>query len=58
MLKKKGVKITWKYVPGHAGVRMNERADTIATACADLSADKAAASNLQLYRGPKKDYMV
>lgn len=50
-LKKHGVKVTWKYVPGHAGVTMNERADVIATACAD-------ASNLQLYRGPKKDYIV
>ena len=50
-LKKSGVKVTWKYVPGHAGVTMNERADVIATACAD-------ASNLQLYRGLKKDYIV
>lgn len=48
-LKKMSVKVTWKYVPAHVGVVMNERADTIATACAD-------ASNLQLYRGSKKDY--
>ncbi|MBP6949194.1 MAG: ribonuclease HI [Candidatus Pacebacteria bacterium] len=51
-LKKGGVKIVWKYVPAHVGIVMNERADTIATMCADN------ASNLQLYRGSKKDYTV
>ncbi|MFA5132313.1 MAG: ribonuclease H [Candidatus Paceibacterota bacterium] len=49
-LKSGGVKVSWKYVPGHSGVEMNERADVIATMCADD------ASDLQLYRGPKKDY--
>lgn len=49
-LKKNGVKVIWTYVPGHAGVAMNERADVIATMCADN------ASDLQLYRGPKRDY--
>lgn len=48
-LKAHGVHVTWKYVPGHAGVVMNERADVIATSA-------ALASNLQLYRGPKNDY--
>lgn len=51
-LKKGGVKVSWKYVPAHVGVVMNERADTIATMCADN------ASNLQLYRGPKNGYTV
>lgn len=49
-LKNSGVKVSWKYVPGHSGVPMNERADVIATMCADD------ANDLQLYRGPKKDY--
>ena len=51
-LKKGGVKVLWKYVPAHVGVVMNERADTIATMCADN------ASNLQLYRGEKSGYTV
>jgi ribonuclease HI len=51
-LKLGGVKIIWKYVPAHVGVVMNERADTIATQCADN------ASHLQLYRGSRKDYRV
>lgn len=49
-LKNSGVKVLWKYVPGHSGVPLNERADVIATMCADD------ANDLQLYRGPKKDY--
>lgn len=49
-LKKGGVKVLWKYVPAHVGVVMNERADTIATMCADD------ASNLQLYRGSRSGY--
>ena len=49
-LKKGGVKVTWKYVPAHVGVVMNERADTIATMCADNDSD------LELYRGPKSGY--
>ncbi len=51
-LKKGGVHVTWKYVPAHVGVVMNERADTIATMCADD------AKELQLYRGPKSEYMI
>lgn len=51
-LKANGVKVIWTYVPAHVGVVMNERADTIATMCADN------ANNLQLYRGPKSDYTV
>ncbi len=51
-LKKGGVKVMWKYVPAHVGVVMNERADTIATMCADD------ASNLQLYRGSRGGYTV
>jgi len=54
-LKNAGVKVLWKYVPGHAGVEMNERADVIATSCADSVIDNGA-TNLQLYRGPRKDY--
>ncbi len=51
-LKKGGVHVTWKYVPAHVGVVMNERADTIATMCADD------AKELQLYRGPRNEYVV
>lgn len=51
-LKESGVKIVWTYVPAHVGVVMNERADTIATMCADD------ANDLQLYRGPKSEYLV
>lgn len=54
-LKDAGVKVSWTYVPGHAGVPLNERADVIATSCADSVIDKGA-TNLQLYRGPKADY--
>lgn len=56
-LKALGTKVTWTYVPGHAGVTMNERADVIATACADSVMD-GGASNLQLYRGPKSEYLI
>lgn len=49
-LKGEGVKVVWTYVQAHVGITMNERADTIATMCADD------ANDLQLYRGPKKDY--
>jgi ribonuclease HI len=51
-LKAGGVHVTWKYVPAHVGVVMNERADTIATMCADD------ANELQLYRGPKSEYTL
>lgn len=51
-LKDEGVKMTWTYVPAHVGITMNERADTIATMCADN------AKELQLYRGPKNEYVV
>ncbi len=51
-LKKSGVKVTWKYVPAHVGVVMNERADTIATMCADD------ANDLRLYRGPRNEYTL
>lgn len=44
-----GTKVTWKYVPGHAGVVMNERADVIATTCADNLP-------ITLYRGLKSEY--
>jgi ribonuclease HI len=51
-LKNGGVKVLWAYVPAHVGIVMNERADTIATMCADDAKD------LQLYRGPKSEYTV
>lgn len=54
-LKDAGVEISWTYVRAHVGVPLNERADIIATSCADSVIDKGA-TNLQLYRGPKKDY--
>jgi ribonuclease HI len=49
-LTQSGVQVTWKYVKAHVGIKGNERADTIATACADN------ASNLQLYRGLRSEY--
>lgn len=54
-LKDAGVKVTWTYVKAHVGIALNERADTIATSCADSIVENTA-SNLQLYRGPKSDY--
>ena len=50
-LKAGGIHVKWTYVPAHVGVVMNERADTIATMCAD-------ASHLQLYRGERSGYTV
>ncbi len=49
-LKDAHVVITWKYVRGHTGIPGNERADAIATGCADN------ATHLQLYRGEKSAY--
>ena len=54
-LKDAGVAVTWTYVKAHVGIALNERADTIATSCADSVVENTA-SNLQLYRGPKSDY--
>lgn len=51
-LKQGGVKVMWTYVRAHVGIVMNERADTIATMCADDARD------LQLYRGPKSEYTI
>lgn len=51
-LKNGDVKVLWTYVPAHVGIVMNERADTIATMCADDAKD------LQLYRGQKSEYTV
>lgn len=44
-----GREITWKYVPAHSGVPLNERADEIATTFADGLKPK-------FYHGPKKAY--
>ena len=49
-LKDAHVVVTWKYVRGHTGIPGNERADTIATGCADN------ATHLQLYRGERSAY--
>jgi len=48
-VKSAGWRIEWKYVAGHAGVPLNERADTIATSFADNLDPK-------LYDGPKDGY--
>ncbi|MEN9880835.1 MAG: hypothetical protein RLZZ308_18 [Candidatus Parcubacteria bacterium] len=50
------VRIIWTHVRGHAGVPLNERADDIATHCAD-GVGASSASNLQLYRGEKSEYL-
>lgn len=44
-----GKKIEWKYVAGHAGVTLNERADVIATSFADNIVPS-------LYDGPRDRY--
>jgi ribonuclease HI len=54
-LKAQGIRITWTYVKAHVGIPLNERADTIATSCAD-EIQNSLATNLQLYRGSRKDY--
>jgi ribonuclease HI len=54
-LKKSGVRMHWVYVEAHAGIVLNERADTIATSCADaVGSDHA--GNIDLYRGTRQDY--
>ena len=56
-LKKSGVTIMWKYVRGHAGIPGNERADTIATSCADMvDVPHGDANGLQLFRGERSAY--
>jgi ribonuclease HI len=58
-LKHHGVHVTWKYVQAHVGIPLNERADTIATTCADtFTTDKKSANDLQLFRGSKQDYQI
>lgn len=54
-LKDEGIKVSWTYVKAHVGIPLNERADTIATSCADEE-QNSPASNLQLYRGSKSEY--
>lgn len=43
--------LVWRYVPGHAGVPGNERADTIAS-------DSALGREVILYEGPRSAYTV
>ena len=50
-LKDAGVKVAFKYVAGHSGIPLNERADVIATTLADNL-------NIELYRGARSDYTV
>ena len=49
-LKNAGIAVAWKYVKAHIGIPGNERADSIATACADDAKD------LRLYRGERSSY--
>ena len=44
-----GKKVEWKYVAGHTGVPLNERADVIATSFAD-------GLSPALYHGPRNKY--
>lgn len=56
-LKQSGITLTWKYVRGHAGIPGNERADTIATGCADMvNMPHNDANGLQLFRGERSAY--
>jgi ribonuclease HI len=56
-LKHAGVIIEWKYVRGHAGIPGNERADIIATSCADMvGMSHNDANGLQLFRGERSTY--
>jgi ribonuclease HI len=48
-LKKRGVKVEWRYCPGHAGIEGNERVDEIA-----VSFSKG--SSIDLYRGSVLKY--
>jgi len=50
-LQMSGCKISWNYTPGHAGIEGNDRADIIATMCAD-------GENPILFNGQKSDYEV
>lgn len=47
----KGIKVSWKYVGGHAGVEGNERCDVIATTFAD-------GEPTTLYNGPLSGYIL
>ncbi len=46
-----GCKISWNYTPGHAGVDGNDRADEIATTCADQK-------YIKLFDGPRDEYEI
>ncbi len=50
-LKSSGIKMKWTYVQAHVGITLNERADQIATMCADDAHD------LELYRGERSKYL-
>lgn len=54
-LKDMRIPVSWVYVPAHVGIALNERADTIATSCADAIASSHA-GNVDLYRGSLADY--
>ena len=57
-LKEGGVRVLWKYVQAHVGIVMNERADEIATMCADMSIHAGNTNDLHLYRGPRGEYSL
>lgn len=48
-----GREITWKYVPAHSGIRLNERADEIATSFADAT---LGGETPRLFHGSKNSY--
>lgn len=50
-VKMSGCKILWRYTPGHSGIPGNERADVIATDCADGKKPK-------LFSGARAEYGV
>ena len=50
-LQMSGSKILWNYTPGHSGIAGNDRADEIATKCADKE-------NVNFFKGSRREYSI